>query len=84
VREGEHDPAVLFTTAESDTRVEPLHARKMAALLQSVNAPEHPILLRVETKAGHSVGKLIVKVIEESTDARTFLILAVECGDPVP
>jgi prolyl oligopeptidase len=73
VREGEKYPAVLFTTAESDTRVEPLHARKMAALLQSVNASEHPILLRVETKAGHGVGKPIVKVIEESTDVWTFL-----------
>jgi prolyl oligopeptidase len=73
VREGEKYPAILFTTAESDTRVEPLHARKMAALLQSVNASEHPILLRVETKAGHGVGKPIVKVIEESTDVWTFL-----------
>jgi prolyl oligopeptidase len=73
VREGENYPAILFTTAESDTRVEPLHARKMAALLQSVNASDHPILLRVETKAGHGVGKPIAKVIEEQTDVWTFL-----------
>jgi prolyl oligopeptidase len=73
VRESESYPAILFTTAESDTRVDPLHARKMAALLQSVNASDHPILLRVETKAGHGVGKPIVKVIEEQTDVWSFL-----------
>ncbi|HEX6508615.1 MAG TPA: prolyl oligopeptidase family serine peptidase, partial [Chloroflexota bacterium] len=65
VREGERYPAVLFTTAESDSRVEPLHARKMAALLQAANASEHPILLRVETRAGHGVGKPLTKIIEE-------------------
>jgi prolyl oligopeptidase len=73
VREGERYPAILFTTAESDTRVDPLHARKMAALLQSVNASDNPILLRVETRAGHGVGKPIAKVIDEQTDVWTFL-----------
>ena len=73
VREGERYPAILFTTAESDTRVDPLHARKMAALLQEVNASERPTLLRVETKAGHGVGKPITKVIEEQTDVWSFL-----------
>jgi len=69
-------PAVLFTTAASDSRVEPLHARKMAALLQaSQTAPpaERPILLRVETRAGHGQGKPIVKVIEEQTDVWSFV-----------
>ena len=73
VRAGEHYPAILFATAESDTRVDPLHARKMAALLQEVNASDLPILLRVETKAGHGVGKPIAKVIEEQTDVWSFL-----------
>lgn len=73
VRDGERYPAILFTTAESDTRVDPLHARKMAALLQEVNESDRPILLRVETKAGHGVGKPISKVIEEQTDVWSFL-----------
>ncbi|HLJ67078.1 MAG TPA: prolyl oligopeptidase family serine peptidase [Chloroflexota bacterium] len=73
VTAGTSYPAVLLFTAESDTRVDPLHARKMAALLQAANASEHPILLRVESKAGHGVGKPITKVIEEQTDVWTFL-----------
>jgi len=68
-------PAVLFTTAEGDTRVDPLHARKMAALMQSVAAPDpdRPILLRVEKEAGHGVGKPVHKLVEEETDVWTFL-----------
>src|SRR5262249_40130416 len=54
VKEGTLYPAVLFTTAESDSRVDPLHARKMAAAMQAATASERPILLRVETKAGRS------------------------------
>ena len=74
VRDGVAYPAVLFTTAESDTRVDPLHARKMTALLQSVQESGNPILLRVETRAGHGVGKPIAKVIDEQTDIWSFLV----------
>ncbi|MDQ2741301.1 MAG: prolyl oligopeptidase family serine peptidase [Chloroflexota bacterium] len=66
-------PAVLLTTAESDSRVDPLHARKMAALLQASSTSHHPILLRVETRAGHGIGKPLSKVIEEQTDMWAFL-----------
>ncbi len=66
-------PAVLLTTAESDSRVDPLHARKMAALLQASNVSPYPILLRVETRAGHGIGKPLAKVIEEQTDMWSFL-----------
>jgi len=66
-------PAVLLTTAESDSRVDPLHARKMAALLQASTASHRPILLRVETRAGHGIGKPLGKVIEEQTDMWSFL-----------
>lgn len=66
-------PATLITTAESDSRVDPLHARKFAAALQAANSSEHPILLRVETKAGHGAGKPLTKQIEESTDVWSFL-----------
>ncbi|HZH32018.1 MAG TPA: prolyl oligopeptidase family serine peptidase [Pyrinomonadaceae bacterium] len=66
-------PATLITTAESDSRVDPLHARKFAAVLQAANASAHPILLRVETKAGHGAGKPLTKQIAEATDVWSFL-----------
>jgi prolyl oligopeptidase len=74
VRPGTPYPAVLLITAEHDTRVDPLHARKMTARLQAATIGEGPILLRVEPKAGHGVGKPITKLIEEGTDVWSFLI----------
>jgi prolyl oligopeptidase len=75
VKPGVRYPAVLFMTAESDTRVDPMHAVKMAALLQAVamNGPEQPILLRVDAKAGHGVGKPITKLVEDAVDVWSFL-----------
>ena len=75
VKEGATYPAVLFMTAESDTRVDPMHAVKMAALLQAVaaNSPERPILLRVDSKAGHGVGKPVAKLVEDAVDVWSFL-----------
>jgi prolyl oligopeptidase len=73
VRDGERYPAVLLATAESDTRVDAAHARKMAARLQSATASELPILLRLETKAGHGAGKPRAKVLEELTDVWSFV-----------
>lgn len=66
-------PAVLFTTAESDSRVDPLHARKMAALLQASTVGDAPILLRIDTRAGHGVGKPLTKIIDEETDIWSFI-----------
>ena len=74
VREGEQYPAVLLTTAEGDTRVDPMHARKMAALLQASTGSDRPILLRTETRAGHGVGKPLSKQIDEAADVWTFLL----------
>ncbi|HZU75938.1 MAG TPA: prolyl oligopeptidase family serine peptidase [Dehalococcoidia bacterium] len=76
VREGVRYPAVLFTTAESDSRVHPMHARKMAALLQAktgADPAERPVLLRVETEAGHGQGKPVGKMIDEQTDVWSFV-----------
>lgn len=73
MRAGARYPATLVTTAESDTRVAPLHARKFAARLQSANASGLPIFLRIETKAGHGAGKPVTKQIEEATDVWAFL-----------
>lgn len=75
VKSGALYPAVLFMTAESDTRVDPMHAVKMAALLQAeaANGPERPILLRVDFKAGHGVGKPIAKLVDDAVDVWSFL-----------
>ncbi|MDQ2808747.1 MAG: prolyl oligopeptidase family serine peptidase [Chloroflexota bacterium] len=72
VQPGTDYPSVLLMTAESDSRVDPLHARKMAALLQSLE-PRRPVLLRVESAAGHGIGKPISKLVDEETAIWTFL-----------
>ncbi len=71
---GESYPAVLLTTAEGDTRVDPLHARKMAAELQwaSCSQDTRPILLLQEGRAGHGVGKPASKRADEYADVLTF------------
>jgi len=66
-------PAVLFITGDSDTRVAPLHARKMTALLQAANASDRPIILHYDTKAGHSGGLPVSKQIDDQTDTMSFL-----------
>ncbi len=75
VREGETYPAVLFSTAEGDTRVDPLHARKMAALLQHAAADQHerPVLLWQAGRAGHGVGKPAAMRVAEGVDVLSFL-----------
>ena len=73
VRAGERYPATFLLTAEGDSRVDPMHARKMAALLQSATGSEAPILLRVETSAGHGQGKPRSKQLDEATDVWSFL-----------
>lgn len=73
VKDGVGYPAVLLATAESDTRVDPLHARKMAARLQAATASDRPILLRLEARAGHGAGKPVSKVLEELVDTWSFV-----------
>jgi prolyl oligopeptidase len=75
VQAGVAYPAVLFTTAEGDSRVDPCHARKMAALLQHDGAGQdaHPILFFQEGRAGHGVGKPVSKRADEVADTLTFL-----------
>ncbi len=73
VVDGTAYPAVLLTTAESDSRVDPLHARKMTAALQRATSSGRPILLRVEPRAGHGAGKPVAKQVHELTDVYTFL-----------
>ncbi|MDQ3701308.1 MAG: prolyl oligopeptidase family serine peptidase, partial [Chloroflexota bacterium] len=77
VRSGTVYPPTLITSADTDDRVVSAHAKKLAAALQAAQsgprAADHPILLRVETKAGHGAGKPTAKLIEEQADLYTFL-----------
>lgn len=73
VKPGTAYPAVLLYAAHSDSRVDPLHARKMAALLQASTRSDRPVLLREEFDAGHGVGKPVVKQGDEYADILTFL-----------
>jgi prolyl oligopeptidase len=77
VKAGTEYPAILFMTADTDTRVDPMHAKKMAAEMQTEakngSSKTRPILLRIESKAGHGAGKPVTKQIEEFTDVYSFL-----------
>jgi prolyl oligopeptidase len=73
VKPGTKFPAVLFMTGDADTRVAPLHARKMTALVQAAQGGKYPILLHYDTKAGHSEGRSVTKYIEDYTDEISFL-----------
>ncbi|HUO33429.1 MAG TPA: prolyl oligopeptidase family serine peptidase, partial [Candidatus Acidoferrum sp.] len=73
VKDGTKYPAVLFITGDGDTRVAPLHARKMAARLQAATTSGKPVLLLYDTKSGHSGGRPLGKQIEEEADWMSFL-----------
>jgi prolyl oligopeptidase len=74
VRAGVRYPPVLFTTAEGDSRVDPMHARKMAALLQAQSEdPQSVVLLRVDRDAGHGIGKPLDKQVDDLADQYAFL-----------
>lgn len=73
VKDGTKYPATLIATAEGDSRVDPLHARKMVARLQAAAAGPNPQLLRLEAKAGHGAGKPRNKTLDELVDVYSFL-----------
>ena len=75
LRNGPRDyPATLVTTADTDDRVVPGHSFKFAAALQAMQKGSAPVLIRIETKAGHGAGKPTAKVIEEVADQWAFLV----------
>jgi prolyl oligopeptidase len=78
VKSGTPYPAVLFITGDADTRVAPLHARKMAALVQAATSSDRPVLLKYDTKAGHSGGTPVSKQIDDLTDTMSFLLWQLE------
>jgi prolyl oligopeptidase len=73
VHPGTKYPAIMFNTGDSDTRVAPLHARKMTALVQHDNANNRPILLHYQTVSGHSSGVSITQAIKDTADELAFL-----------
>ena len=74
LKKGKKYPATLVTTADTDDRVVPGHSFKFAAMLQAAQAGPAPVLIRIETKAGHGAGKPTAKVIEELADEYAFLM----------
>jgi prolyl oligopeptidase len=84
VRDGGAYPATLIFSAESDTRVDPMHARKLAARLQNATSSKRPILLRLEGEAGHGAGKPMGKVIAQYADEFAFLFSELGISTPPP
>ncbi len=74
IKPGTKFPAVLITTADHDDRVVPAHSFKYAATIQEAHAGNTPVLIRIETKAGHGAGKPTAKIIEEQADIYGFLM----------
>ncbi|MFO0973997.1 MAG: prolyl oligopeptidase family serine peptidase [Phycisphaerae bacterium] len=74
IKSGTHYPPTLVITADHDDRVVPSHSFKYAATLQAAQAGDAPILIRIETRAGHGAGKPTSKIIEEHTDRWSFLV----------
>ena len=82
LRPGRKYPATLITTADTDDRVVPGHSFKFAAALQQAHAGTAPVLIRIETRAGHGAGKPTAKVIEEVADVWAFLVKNLEMQVP--
>jgi len=86
MKPGTKYPPTLITTADHDDRVVPGHSFKYAATLQATQTGVAPVLIRIETKAGHGAGKPTAKIIEEQTDRWAFLVhnLRMQLPPPVP
>ncbi len=74
IKPGTKYPPTLVTTADHDDRVFPGHSFKFAAAMQDAQAGPAPVLIRIETRAGHGAGKPTSKVIEDTTDQLSFLV----------
>jgi len=82
LKKGVKYPATLITTGDTDDRVVPGHSFKFAAMLQHCQAGPAPVLIRIETRAGHGAGKPTTKIIQELADEYAFLVK--ELGIPYP
>jgi prolyl oligopeptidase len=82
LKAGTKYPSTLITTADHDDRVVPAHSFKFAAALQAAHKGDNPVLIRIESKAGHGAGKPTEKMLEEAADRWSFLVK--ELGVQVP
>jgi prolyl oligopeptidase len=73
VKQGTKYPAVMFFTGDSDTRVDPMHARKMTALMQAASGSGRPLLLHYSVTGGHSAGVGVEQQVQDHADELTFL-----------
>jgi prolyl oligopeptidase len=80
IKPGTAYPPTLITTADHDDRVVPSHSFKFAATMQAAQSGPNPILIRIETKAGHGAGKPTAKLIEEIADEWGFLVKVLKLG----
>ena len=78
IKPGTCYPPTLITTADHDDRVVPAHSFKFAATIQAAQGCDNPVLIRIETKAGHGAGKPTAKLIEEAADKLAFLVKVLE------
>jgi prolyl oligopeptidase len=78
LKQGTTYPATMVTTADHDDRVVPAHSFKFTAALQAAHQGDAPVMIRIETKAGHGAGKPTAKVIEEIADRWAFLVRCLE------
>ncbi len=82
IKDGTEYPATLITTADTDDRVVPGHSFKFAAAIQRAQAGDAPVLIRIETRAGHGAGKPTTKRIEEAADLWSFLVKNLKMNPP--
>ncbi len=74
IQQGKNYPATMVITGDHDDRVVPAHSFKFGAKLQEMQSGDNPILIRIETNAGHGAGKPTDKIIEESADVWSFIL----------
>ena len=84
IKDGTKYPATMITTADHDDRVVPAHSFKFAARMQEAQKGKKPILIRIETKAGHGAGKPTSKIIEEQADKWAFMFYNMKYSDLYP
>lgn len=76
IKKGGQYPATMITTGDHDDRVVPAHSFKFAAELQAKQAGDHPVLIRIDVKAGHGAGKSVAATIQENVDIQAFTLFA--------
>ena len=80
IKPDETYPPTIITSADHDDRVVPMHSKKFTATIQAADSGENPLLLRLETRAGHGMGKSTTKQLDELADVLAFLVQTLNVG----